>query len=164
MDHIWSPWRYQFLTEGVPKEGCIFCRMAADEPSRDEQNLIAYRADKNFVVLNLYPYTSGHMMIVPYEHVSELSAAETATAAEMMELTRVAERALRKDYHPDGINLGMNLGAAAGAGIAQHIHMHVLPRWIGDANFISTIGETRNLPEELHVTWRKLRAAFLLLR
>jgi ATP adenylyltransferase len=160
MDYIWSPWRYQFLTEAKRDEGCVFCRMGADDPSRDELNLIAFRARSNFVVLNLYPYTSGHMMIVPYEHVAELSSAQEETAAEMMRLTRTAERVLRGDYRPDGINLGMNLGAAAGAGIAGHIHMHVLPRWIGDANFMSTVGETRNLPEELHVTWRKLRDAF----
>jgi len=121
---------------------------------------VVLRAERNFVVLNRYPYSNGHLMVVPYEHAAELSSIEAATAAEMMELTRAAEVHLRKVYRPQGLNLGMNLGESAGAGIAGHIHMHVLPRWTGDANFMTTIGETRVLPEELPVTWRKLRDAF----
>ncbi len=160
MDHIWSPWRYQFISEGAPKDSCVFCRIGAD-PASDERNFVVHRAARNFIVLNLYPYTAGHMLIVPYAHVSELGAADVETTAEMMMLTRDAERALRSLYRPDGVNLGMNLGSAAGAGIAGHIHMHVLPRWAGDANFLSTIGETRMLPEELPVTWSKLRNHFV---
>jgi len=159
MDHIWSPWRYRFITEGLPKGGCVFCRLAEDK-ANDETNFVVYRAARNFVVLNLYPYTCGHMMIVPYAHISGLAAAEEETAMEMMRLTRLADRALNDLYRPQGINLGMNLGAAAGAGIAEHIHMHVLPRWMGDANFLSTIGETRILPEELPVTWSRLHSKF----
>jgi ATP adenylyltransferase len=159
MDHIWSPWRYRFITEGSPKTGCVFCRMAEDA-GHDESNFVVYRAAKNFVILNLYPYTCGHMMVVPYAHVATLGAADEETTAEMMRLTRVGEQALEELYRAPGINLGMNIGASAGAGIAGHIHMHVLPRWPGDANFLSTIGETRMLPEELPVTWSRLRAKF----
>jgi ATP adenylyltransferase len=121
---------------------------------------VLHRAARNFVLLNLYPYTAGHMMIVPYEHVGDLESAAAETTAEMMLLTREASRALNEVYHPQGINLGMNLGRAAGAGIASHIHMHILPRWNGDANFLTTIGETRMLPEELPATWLKLKAKF----
>jgi len=159
MDRIWSPWRYQFVTGKAPAAGCIFCQIR-DNPEQDEQNLVVYRASSNFIILNLFPYTSGHFMIVPYEHVAALSEARDATTAEMMRLTRLGEQALQEAYHPGGINLGMNLGAAAGAGIAGHLHLHMLPRWFGDANFLSTIGETRVLPEELTATWRKLKSEF----
>lgn len=161
MDHIWSPWRYKFLVSApVAKDECVLCQIQRD-PARDEQNFVVFRAIRNFVVLNLYPYTSGHLMIVPNEHVKTLNESALETTGELMQLTRAAEQALTEVYHPDGINLGMNLGSAAGAGIAGHIHMHVLPRWYGDANFMSTIGETRVLPEELAVTWRRLRTKFV---
>ena len=159
MDQIWSPWRYRFITEGAPKDGCVFCRIV-ETPEKDEENFVVHRAQHNFVVLNLFPYTAGHMLIIPNAHVSTLGSAHPETTDEMMRLTRVAETALQDVYRPQGINLGMNLGAAAGAGIAQHIHMHILPRWAGDANFLSTIGETRMLPEELPVTWSKLKDRF----
>ena len=126
----------------------------------DEEALIVHRARHNFVVLNRYPYTSGHLMVVPYLHAAELAGIDEATASELMALTRAAERHLRAVYRPDGLNLGMNLGESAGAGIAGHIHMHVLPRWTGDANFLSTVGETRVLPEDLDITWKRLKAAF----
>jgi ATP adenylyltransferase len=128
--------------------------------NQDEERLIVHRAELNFVVLNRFPYTSGHLMVVPYRHVSELAALNVAEANEMMALVRRAEEHLRKIYRPDGLNIGMNIGESAGAGIAGHIHMHMLPRWTGDANFMTTVGETRVLPEELPVTWRRVRAAF----
>ncbi len=159
MDHLWSPWRFQFISEGPPKDGCVFCRVAQD-PQNDEKNLVVHRAARNFVVLNLYPYTAGHVLIVPYQHAAALHETPPETTAELMLLTRHVETALTRAYRPDGLNLGMNLGSAAGAGIAGHLHMHVLPRWRGDANFLSTIGETRVLPEELPVTWRKLKDQF----
>lgn len=159
MDHLWSPWRYKFLTEHAPKEGCVFCRIAA-RPEEDQKNFVVHRANQNFVLLNLYPYTTGHLMIVPYEHIAELSTASDETISEMIRITRFAEKAIRELYRPDGLNLGMNIGASAGAGIAGHIHMHILPRWTGDANFMSTIGETRLLAEELPVTWGRFKAAF----
>ncbi|MGA2182576.1 MAG: HIT domain-containing protein [Bryobacteraceae bacterium] len=161
MDHLWSPWRYQYLQQAPePGQGCIFCRKAAEH--RDAENYIVHRARNNFVILNLYPYTTGHLMVIPYEHVATLAQAQPDTLAEMMELTRKAECALASVYKPHGFNLGMNLGEAAGAGIAGHIHMHVLPRWRGDANFVSTVGETRVMPEELSSTYRNLLREFSL--
>jgi ATP adenylyltransferase len=131
--------------------------VAAD---RDQETLIVFRGRYNFVVLNRFPYTSGHLMVVPYVHVADLGSLDDETATELMALTRASERHIRSIYKPDGLNLGMNIGESAGAGIAGHIHMHVLPRWRGDANFLSTIGETRILPEELDVTWQRLSKAF----
>ena len=116
-----------------------------------------HRGKQNYVVLNRYPYTSGHLMIVPFEHVSSLAAAAAETGAEMMELTRKAEESLRQAYRPDGLNIGMNIGASAGAGVAGHIHLHVLPRWSGDVNFMTTVSETRVLPETLETTYRRLK-------
>jgi ATP adenylyltransferase len=158
MDYLWSPWRYVYVTQEVPQKGCVFCVKA--QASNDEESLILYRGSHSFVLLNLFPYTSGHLMITPYAHVGELSQANDATWVEMMALTRKAEVALRKAYTPDGINLGMNLGKSAGAGIADHIHVHVLPRWYADSNFMTTIGETRVLPEALPDTYRKLKPLF----
>ena len=126
MDYLWSPWRYQYVTQPVPQQGCIFCvKMHENE---DERNLVLYRGLNNFVLLNLFPYTPGHLMIAPYAHIAQLGEADDATSMELMALTRKAEQALQRAYQPDGINLGMNLGKSAGAGIADHIHMHVLPR------------------------------------
>jgi ATP adenylyltransferase len=158
VDYLWSPWRYQYLSAPVKKTGCIFCAMAAD--NQDEENLIVHRGAHNFVVLNRYPYTSGHIMVVPYAHAAKLAEIDEATAADLMSLTRLAERHLTAIYRPEGLNIGMNIGESAGAGIAGHIHMHVLPRWNADANFMTTIGETRVLPEDLLVTWRRVREAF----
>jgi ATP adenylyltransferase len=159
MDHLWTPWRYRYLQhQREPDTRCIFCEKAAE--NRDAENFIVHRAGHNFVILNLYPYTTGHLMVVPYEHVASLAEAQPETLAEMMELTRRAERALASLYQPHGFNLGMNLGEAAGAGVAGHIHMHVLPRWRGDANFVSTVGETRIMPEELSCTYEKLLREF----
>jgi len=158
MDHLWSPWRYQYVTTGASRTGCIFCEIAA--ASRDEENLVVFRAHDNYVVLNRYPYTSGHLMIVPYLHVDTLEAAPGQTLHELIELAQAAQRHIREIYKPDGFNLGMNLGQSAGAGIAGHIHMHVMPRWTGDTSFITTVAETRVLPEDLAVTYRKLTAAF----
>ena len=157
MDHLSSPWRYQYVTKAAPTGGCVFCeKAAADVP----ESLVVYRGEFNYLVLNLYPYTNGHVMIVPYEHVDSLAAARPETAREMMDLTQLTERILRELYRPPGINIGMNLGECAGAGVAGHIHLHLVPRWPGDANFMSVIGETRVLIEEMTVTYRRIRAAF----
>lgn len=158
MDRLWSPWRYQYISKASGSEGCIFCEKAAAR--QDRENLIVLRAEYNFVLLNLYPYTSGHLMIAPYAHVATLEDAEDLTLAEMMLLAKRAETRLRTVYRAPGFNIGMNIGECAGAGIAGHIHMHVVPRWVGDANFMSTIGETRVLPEDLQTTYEKLLAAF----
>jgi ATP adenylyltransferase len=138
--------------------GCVFCHTS--QSASDRENLVVHRAERNFVILNLYPYTSGHLMIAPFEHVSRLQQLDLASVEEMMRLAQRAERILEETYKPQGLNLGMNLGEAAGAGIEQHIHLHVLPRWMGDANFMTSIGETRIMPEELSVTYSKLHTAF----
>ncbi|HYW65340.1 MAG TPA: HIT domain-containing protein [Candidatus Dormibacteraeota bacterium] len=157
MDYLWSPWRFQYMagvTQGKQPE-CFFC--AAAKSTHDEETLVVYRGKKVFVILNRYPYTSGHVMIVPYAHVAELSLCDAETLNEMMELAQRVEAALRASYTPDGMNLGMNLGKAAGAGVAGHLHLHMLPRWIGDTNFMTVTGETRVQPEELKITFEKLR-------
>jgi len=157
MDRLWSPWRYRYVSRAAAGEGCVFCQ----KPSQsDEEALILFRGTHNFVILNLFPYTTGHLMVVPYEHCAALEELSEKAAIEMMALTRRAVRCLKQVYRPSGLNVGMNLGECAGAGIAEHLHMHVLPRWPGDANFMTTIGETRVLPEDLGETWRKLSAAF----
>lgn len=158
MDYLWSPWRYQYVTAARPRSACIFCEYAASP--NDEENLVVYRGRHNFILLNRFPYTSGHVMVAPYEHVDTLEAASSETLQELILLSRDAERHLREIYRPSGLNLGMNLGESAGAGIAGHIHMHVLPRWSGDTSFITTVAETRVLPEDLSITWRKLREKF----
>jgi ATP adenylyltransferase len=158
MDHLWTPWRYAFVTGAGLISGCIFCDAVK---LSDEKARIVHRGTHCFVILNTYPYTNGHVMVVPYAHLDELCKLPTDAAQEMMALTQKMEAVLRKLYVPDGINLGMNIGKAAGAGVAGHIHMHVLPRWVADANFISVIGETRVLPETLDITWERIRKAFL---
>lgn len=157
MDYLWTPWRYRYISEAGKEPGCVFCR--ANELGDDARALIAYRGEKNFVILNLFPYTTGHSMIVPYAHVGDLAGLDRATLAEMMELARRIQLALEATYHPQGYNLGLNLGRSAGAGVADHVHMHVLPRWAGDTNFMTTISETRMQPEDLSVTYEKLRRA-----
>lgn len=158
MDYLWTPWRYRYISESAKDAtGCIFCdAIAAND---DAKTLIVRRGVKNYVILNRYPYTSGHVMVVPYAHVADLSLADPDTLAEMMRLAQRVQAALEKIYSPQGYNLGMNLGRAAGAGVTGHIHMHVLPRWSGDANFMTVVGETRIEPEELSATYEKLRVA-----
>lgn len=158
MDHLWSPWRYRYITGGTPAGGCIFCLKAAD--GQDAENLVVARGRHNYALLNLYPYTNGHLLIAPYAHLAQLEDLPAEAAAELMAMTQDAVRALRAVYRPEGLNCGMNLGACAGAGVAGHLHMHVLPRWGGDASFMTTIGETRVLPEELPLTWQRLRDAW----
>jgi len=160
MDYLWSPWRYQYVKRARRDEGCPCCRIASASPDQDREYYVVHRAERNFIVLNLFPYTSGHVMVIPYEHLPSLERTPGETIGEMMLLTRRVEAALRKLYRPEGINIGMNVGKAAGAGVEEHIHMHALPRWIADSNFTTVIGETRVLPEELSETWRRLRAEF----
>ncbi len=158
MDRLWNPWRFQYVSKEKRPEGCIFCDLPRE--NNDEENLIVHRARFNYIILNRYPYTTGHLMVVPFVHTDSLQGIDGATSQELFELVRAADDKLRQVYRPKGMNLGMNLGEAAGAGIAEHIHMHVLPRWIGDANFLTVVGETRILPEELSETYRKLKAVF----
>jgi ATP adenylyltransferase len=157
MDYLWTPWRYRYIADASKDDRCIFCDALAAKD--DSKTHIVFRGVKNFVILNRFPYTSGHVMIVPYVHVAELSAAEPETLAEMMRIAQRVQAALEGIYHPQGYNLGMNLGRAAGAGVAGHLHLHVLPRWSGDANFMSVVGETRVEPEDLSTTYEKLRQA-----
>jgi ATP adenylyltransferase len=157
MDYLWTPWRYHYVSQAAHEPGCIFCRAA--EADDDARVLIVHRGRKNFVILNLYPYTTGHSMVVPYAHVADLAACDAETLAEMMELARRLRLAFETLYHPQGYNIGMNLGRAAGAGVADHIHLHVLPRWSGDTNFMTAVAETRLQPEEISVTYGKLYRA-----
>ena len=142
-----------------PSERCIFCDAYA-HPADDEKNFVLHRAAHNFVILNLYPYINGHVMIAPNAHLAELDSAPKETTDEMMDLAKRCQSALSEVYRPDGFNLGMNLGRAAGAGVASHFHMHLMPRWDGDTNFMSTVGETRVLSEDLPATYQKLLAKF----
>ncbi len=159
MDHLWTPWRSTYMEAKKSRTDCVFCN-AARNPEHDAQTLVVYRAKHCFVILNRYPYTTGHLMIVPYDHVSKLTSASAEAASEMMDLAREAEDILEAIYRPEGLNLGMNIGAAAGAGIAQHVHLHMLPRWSGDVNFMTTVGDARVIPEALDQTYVKLSEAF----
>ena len=163
MDRLWSPWRYEYIASSDAAnpgtDGCVFCKLR-DDPERDEANFVIHRASHNFIVLNIYPYISGHLLIVPYEHVGELDAATKETTDQLMDLTKRSQTALRDVYLPTGFNVGMNLGRSGGAGIVDHIHIHIMPRWVGDTNFMSTVGETRVIPEDLSTTYEKLRTRF----
>ena len=157
MDYLWSPWRYDYLASGATKPPtCVFC--IGDDPSHDPERLVVFRGTHNFIILNLFPYTSGHVMVAPYEHLDTLAVAKTEQMTEMMQLAQRLLGALQKLYRPEGFNIGMNLGQAAGAGIREHFHLHVVPRWTGDSNFTTVVGETRVLPEELSRTYERLKS------
>jgi ATP adenylyltransferase len=158
MDYLWTPWRYAYITGSHKSQGCVFC--GKKNEADDHKPWIVFRGDHCFICLNAFPYTSGHAMVIPYDHVDELRKLPPEAAREMINLCQRTETVLRKLYRPDGINLGMNIGTAAGAGVAGHIHMHVLPRWVADANFMSVVGETRVLPETLDITWERMRKEF----
>jgi len=158
MDLLWSPWRYDYITRSGndKKTDCVFCDILKG-PASDEEKFILKRAGFNFVILNIYPYATGHLLIVPYEHIADLDKADKQTTDEMMDLMKSAQSALSEVYDPEGFNLGMNLGKAAGAGVAEHFHMHVLPRWTGDVNFMTAVGQTRTMPEGLGTTYQRLK-------
>jgi ATP adenylyltransferase len=156
MDRLWAPWRLSYVTAPpAPANDCVFCDVCA----RDA-DLLLLRGTSCFVVLNLYPYNNGHLMVVPIRHLSSLEALTSAEQVELMHLTRLSEIALGEAYRPQGINVGINLGKAAGAGIESHLHVHVVPRWSGDTNFMTAVGGTRVLPEELPATVARLRPIF----
>ena len=155
VEQIFAPWRFAYVSQSDATAGCIFCAAA----SGGEATLTVARGERAFALLNRFPYTSGHAMVAPLAHVAELDALDGATLAEMMELARRVVGALRSVYQPHGFNLGINMGEAAGAGIADHVHVHVVPRWRGDTNFMSVAGGVRVIPEDLAQTWTKLRAA-----
>jgi len=158
MERLWSPWRYSYVSKASAADACIFCEKAA--AGNDEESYVVHRGRRNFILLNIYPYNNGHLMIAPYEHVAALGEVSAETLAEMMALAQLTERRLNEVYRPHGMNIGMNLGECAGAGVAGHIHLHVVPRWRGDASFMTTVGQTRVMPEDLRETWKKLREAF----
>ncbi len=185
MEYLWTPWRYAYITSsdktaraGVPKAleawpgdlGCVFCNLIASidyaiqhgMPAEEAEAAagLVYRARHCFVVLNAFPYTSGHVMVMPYAHLDRIAQLPVEAAHEMMDLAQQTERVLERVYRPHGLNLGMNLCQAAGAGVAGHLHLHAMPRWVGDTNFMTVVGETRLLPEDLPTTWKRLRAAF----
>jgi ATP adenylyltransferase len=185
MDLLWTPWRYAYVTSadgaarpGVPPclnawpgdLGCVFCNLMASidfamakgmspEQAESAGGLI-WRGKHCFVCLNAFPYTSGHVMVMPYAHLDRLAKVPQEAAHELMDLARLTEKALERVYRPHGLNFGMNLGQAAGAGVAGHLHLHALPRWNGDTNFMTTVAETRVLPEDLETTWKRMREAF----
>jgi ATP adenylyltransferase len=158
MERLWSPWRLAYVTGASTEKvsDCVFCDASVE--GRDD--LVLVRGAHAFVILNLYPYNNGHVMVVPYRHVASLAALSDEEAFEVMRLTRDAELALNEAYQPHGLNVGVNLGRAAGAGIIYHVHVHLVPRWNGDTNFMSVIGNTRVLPEELGETKKRLQPIF----
>lgn len=160
MEYLWSPWRFRYISGADQPGQCVFCKLAGGDPGRDAEYLILYRGRFNFIVLNLYPYTTAHALVAPYAHVAQLVELQAEAMAEMMGLTQKLNAAIAAAYHPEGYNLGMNIGKAAGAGVADHLHLHFLPRWFGSSNFITVIGETRVLPEDLHTTYAKLASFF----
>lgn len=159
MDSLFAPWRYPYLVSEKSAGGCVFC--AALRGEGIEENLVVYRARLNFVILNLYPYNNGHLMIVPNDHVPSPASSSPEQRAEMTELAVAVEEILRETHCPDGFNLGMNLGRAAGAGIEQHYHLHIVPRWSGDTNFMAVTAGTRVIPEDLISLQQRLRTRFV---
>jgi ATP adenylyltransferase len=154
---LWAPWRLEYIKSDKTGE-CIFCtRPASDD---DESSLIPHRGERCFVMLNAFPYTNGHLMVAPYEHTARLQDLDEETASELMSLTQRSLRALDNAYHPDGYNVGVNLGTIAGAGMADHVHLHVVPRWAGDTNFMPVVADTRVMPERLEDSYRTVRDAF----
>lgn len=158
MNHLWSPWRMEYINNHDKVEGCVFCN--AINAADGQENLIVMRGKLAFVILNRYPYTSGHLMVVPFAHRPALDELDSDTRAEIMELTNQAVLALLRIYHPQGFNLGMNIGAVAGAGIAEHVHLHIVPRWGGDTNFMSAVADTRVLPESLEETYQRISSGW----
>ena len=157
MERIWAPWRMTYVGKKPPR-GCVLCRMYRAASDRGAWRLA--RSGTSFVVLNSFPYNSGHVMVVPRRHAADLSRLTAAERGDLMELLERTERAVRRAYRPQGLNVGLNLGACAGAGVRGHLHFHVLPRWEGDTNFMPALAATKVMPESLAATWKRLRAAF----
>lgn len=162
LDRLWAGWRAAYVTDTATTSPgghseCLFCELAK---APDEEGFVVARNELTFAVLNAFPYTSGHLMVAPVRHEAELEGLERDEATSIMETTQQAVRALKAAYTPDGVNVGVNLGRVAGAGVPGHVHFHVLPRWNGDTNFMTTVAETRVLPEDLHTSWEKVRAAW----
>ena len=155
MEQLWAPWRMQYIKKADAAEGCIFCNFPAEQ--KDDDNLIVLRGERTFIILNTFPYSNGHLMISPYRHTANLDDLEDADLLEMMTMTRRAVSLLKEAFHPDGFNVGVNMGRVAGAGIADHIHIHVVPRWSGDTNFMAVVGDVRVIPESLAAVYEALK-------
>ena len=159
MDYLWSPWRYDYLASGATKPPtCVFC--IGDDPSHDPERLVVFRGTHNFIILNLFPYTSGHVMVAPYRHIGDFGELENEEALEIHQLAGQSLGALAAAYAPQGYNLGWNLGRIAGAGVLDHVHEHVVPRWAGDTNFMPVLADVKVLPEHLVETRRRLAEAW----
>lgn len=159
MDQLWAPWRMSYIEQAEPESGCLFCN-AARETDKDEQNYVVHRGSKGFVLLNRYPYNSGHLMVAPYQHTGQLEAIYPDTGRDLFATTQLAVRVLEQAMHPDGFNIGVNQGKVAGAGIADHIHLHIVPRWDGDTNFMPVLANVKVIPEMLSATAQKIRPLF----
>ena len=159
-DYIWAPWRLKYVKDASKdlEEECIFCAKPAE--GSDAESLIVHRGERCFVILNLFPYTNGHLMVAPYDHLGSLADLDPDTSAELMALAQQAIRALEDKYAPHGYNVGFNQGRVAGAGVEHHIHMHVVPRWGGDNNFMPVLADTRVMPQSLAESWAALRNRF----
>jgi ATP adenylyltransferase len=159
MDRLWTPWRFDYIRQiDRSDSGCVFCRILSEDC--DVSNFVLHRGEAIFALLNRFPYTSGHILMVANRHISMLQEANVDELHGFIELAQLCEHALKSEYSPDGYNIGFNLGRAAGAGVEGHLHMHMLPRWMGDSNFVSVVGETRVLPEELRTTYQRLLPYF----
>jgi ATP adenylyltransferase len=158
MDHLWTPWRFHYISSCGEVASCVFCDLLQEQP--DKRNLVLARHTHNYVVLNRFPYTSGHLLVVAYRHIPKLTEALDTELQEMIRLARQCESVLQEVYRCDGFNIGFNIGRSAGAGVAGHLHLHVVPRWQGDANFVSVVGQTRVIPEDLETTYDKLTPHF----
>lgn len=153
---LWAPWRMKYLKQPQP-EGCFLCQKAAED--RDQENLILLRGQRSYLLLNLYPYAHAHLMVAPYQHRGRLEEMDVETLAEMMQIGQRALRALGRCFKPEGFNLGINQGRAAGAGVDDHLHLHIVPRWLGDTNFMALLGGVRTIPQSLEESYRQLRQA-----
>jgi len=162
LERLWAGWRATYVSSAIEgdDDGCVLCRLAAAAAADADEAMIVHRGELALVVMNAYPYTSGHVMVAPLRHEGALDGLTDAEAAEIMDLSRAATTALKAAFTPDGVNVGMNEGRAAGAGVPGHVHVHALPRWFGDTNFTTSVAETRVLPEDLRTSFERLRAAW----
>ena len=157
MERLWAPWRLEYVQSADDQPGCVFCVAAA---GADEETLVVHRSERAFVLLNRFPYASGHLMVAPYRHLGELRGLDDGEALELHRLTVAATAALAATYRPDGHNVGWNLGRVAGAGVVDHVHLHIVPRWSGDTNFMPVLADVKVIPEHLSETRRRLAAAW----
>ena len=157
MEHLWAPWRMAYINAGNEEHGCIFCTKPAD--GRDEEHYILYRSQQCFVILNIYPYNNGHLMIAPYRHVPSIEQLDATTLTDMMTTAQLCLRVFHQAMHPHGFNMGINQGHVAGAGIAEHVHLHIVPRWNGDTNFMPVLADVKVMPDYLRNTYQQLREA-----